>query len=181
MFSLRYYKTVQSLYIKLTPGLNNHIGNLDNFRKAVESPRSWNLMGYFCPKNTFLQLKDDIHRIYPALLSTTCVKIHQRTYVIFEPPAQPLYIFLAQKLHTFCKNSLSKWKFNTCHCLQYKVHPIPHVIFGSKSQFFFKLCITLQCHETNSAVLFHLNLYVLWTKGSDQSENFQTFNCLHEN
>ena len=130
-------------------------------------------MGYFCPKNTFLQLKDDIHRIYPALLSTTCVKIHQRTYVIFEPPAQPLYIFLAQTLHTFCKNSLSKWKFNTCHCLQYKVHPIPHVIFGSKSQFFFKLCITLQCHETNSAVLFHLNLYVLWTKESDQVKIFR--------
>ena len=27
-----------------------------------------------------------------------------------------------------------------------KVHPISHVIFESTSQFFFKLCITLQCH-----------------------------------
>ena len=29
-----------------------------------------------------------------------------------------------------------------------KIHQIPHVIFGIKSQFFFKLCITLQCRET---------------------------------
>ena len=35
-------------------------------------------------KNTFLQLKYYIQRIYLTLLSTTCVKIHQITYVIFE-------------------------------------------------------------------------------------------------
>ena len=29
-----------------------------------------------------------------------------------------------------------------------KVHQIPHAIFGTKSQFFFKLCITLQSYET---------------------------------
>ena len=28
-----------------------------------------------------------------------------------------------------------------------KIHQILHVIFGTKSQFFFKLHITLQCHE----------------------------------
>ena len=30
-----------------------------------------------------------------------------------------------------------------------KNRQIPHVIFGTKSQFFFKLCITLQWHETS--------------------------------
>ena len=45
--------------------------NLNNFRQAVESPKSWNLMG-FCPKNTFLQLKH-IQWIYLTLLSTTSV------------------------------------------------------------------------------------------------------------
>ena len=45
--------------------------NLNNFRQAVETPKSWNLMG-FCPKNTFLQLKH-IQWIYLTLLSTTCV------------------------------------------------------------------------------------------------------------
>ena len=29
-----------------------------------------------------------------------------------------------------------------------KIHQIPHVIFGTKGNFFFKLYITLQCHET---------------------------------
>ena len=28
-----------------------------------------------------------------------------------------------------------------------KIYQIFHVIFGTKSQFFFKLCITLKCHE----------------------------------
>ena len=42
---------------KLTPGLKNHKRNLDNFKQAKESPKSWNLTGYFCPKDTFLQLK----------------------------------------------------------------------------------------------------------------------------
>ena len=41
-------------------------------------------MGYFCQKNTFLQPKDYIQRIYLTLLSTASVKIHEMTYVIFE-------------------------------------------------------------------------------------------------
>ena len=28
-----------------------------------------------------------------------------------------------------------------------KIHQIPHVIIETTSQFFFKFCITLQCHE----------------------------------
>ena len=35
-------------------------------------------------KNTFLELKHYINKIYVTLLSTTCVKIYQITYVIFE-------------------------------------------------------------------------------------------------
>ena len=57
---------------------------LDNHRQAVESPKSWNLMGYFCAKNTSLQLKYYVQRIYLTLLSNTYVKIHEITYVIFE-------------------------------------------------------------------------------------------------
>ena len=39
--------------------------------------------GYFCLKTAFLQLRH-IQKIYLTLLSTTCVKIHQIPYVIFE-------------------------------------------------------------------------------------------------
>ena len=31
-------------------------------------------------------------------------------------------------------------------CGWVKIHQIPHAIFETTSQFFFKLCITLQCH-----------------------------------
>ena len=43
--------------------------NLDNFRKAVESPKSWNSMGCICLKTTFLHLKL-YFQIYLTLLST---------------------------------------------------------------------------------------------------------------
>ena len=36
-----------------------------------------------------------------------------------------------------------------------KIQQIPHVIFETTIQFFFKLCITLQCHGDNSYVPFY--------------------------
>ena len=69
---------------KLSLGFKNCMKYLDSFRKAVESPKSWNLLGYFFPTDTFLQIKDYIQRIYLTLLSITWVKIHQMTYAIFE-------------------------------------------------------------------------------------------------
>ena len=49
---------------KLAPGFKNHMRDLGNCRKAVESSKSWNSMGYFCPKNTSLQEKHFMQRIY---------------------------------------------------------------------------------------------------------------------
>ena len=84
-FKLRYYIQNGAKFLqKLTPGFKNRMRNLDNNRQAVQSPKSWNLMGYFCTKNAFLQLEHYLSKIYLTLLSTTCVKIHQITYVIFE-------------------------------------------------------------------------------------------------
>ena len=118
-FKLKYYTQNGAKFLqKLTAGFKNHMRNLDNFRKAVESPKSWNLIGYFCPKNTFLQLEHYIPKIYLILLSTTCVKIQQITYAIFEIiyksffTTQFLCIFFAQTLHTFYKSSPSKCKFS---------------------------------------------------------------------
>ena len=64
MLLLSYYKMVQSFYKNWLLVLK--VTNLDNFRQAVESPKSWNLMCYFLPKNTFLQLKHYI--IYRVLI-----------------------------------------------------------------------------------------------------------------
>ena len=115
---------VQSLYKKPTPGLKNHMRNLGNYRQAVKSSKIWNLMGYFCPKNTFLQLKH-IQRIYQTLLSTRCLKTHQMTYVIFETICHfsrhsPLYIEMKIFRLVFA-------------CI--KIHKIPHAIFGTKCPF----------------------------------------------
>ena len=52
-----------------TPDYKNHMRNLDNFRKAVESPKSWNSMSYICLKTIFLHLKHYL-QIYLTLLST---------------------------------------------------------------------------------------------------------------
>ena len=57
------------IYTKLTPDFKTHVKNLDNFRQAVESPKSWYSMGYICLKTTFLHLKHDL-QIYLTLLST---------------------------------------------------------------------------------------------------------------
>ena len=98
--------------------------NLDNFRQAVESPKSLNLMGYIFPKKTFLQLKHYIQRIDLTLLSTACVKIYQTPYIMFETTSQfffKLFItlqceeklfctFLAETVHDLDKRSPSKCK-----------------------------------------------------------------------
>ena len=77
------YKIVQSFYknwllvLKITWG----IWTTSHRQWKIQS---WNLMGYVCPKSTFLQLEHYILKIYLTLLSTTCMKILQTTCVIFE-------------------------------------------------------------------------------------------------
>ena len=113
-------------------------------------------MGYFFSKNTFfqkntsLQLKHYIRRIYLALLSTACVKVHQITYAIFETISHfsrhnSFVYFLAQTLHTFYKSSLSKCKFSDGPLLGLKFTKFllsffkQKVSFSSKFRFFFSV------------------------------------------
>ena len=124
---------------KVTPGFENHMRNLENFREAEKSLKSWDLMGYFCSKNTFLQLKHYMQKIYLTLLSTNCLKIHQMTYAIFETISllhytTPLY-FLAQKLNTFYKSSSSKCKFSD--------FPVLALMFPKFFMSFFKQKVSL--------------------------------------
>ena len=118
--------------------------------KQVESPKSWNSMVYICRKNTFFQLKHYIQRIYLTLLSTT-VKIHQIPYVIFETIS---HFYGTTRMHFFSSNItyLSQkypikaqiFRFSTARV---KIHQLCHVIFQTNIEFFFKVWITLQCHE----------------------------------
>ena len=56
-----------------------------------------------------------------------------------------------------------------------KIHQIPHDIFRNKSQIFFKLCITLQCHETKLFCIFSIKTLYALDKGSPSKPKFLDF------
>ena len=77
--------------------------------------------------------------------------------------------FLAETLYAIDKSSMSKFKIFILAKAHIKIHQIPHVIFGTKSQFFLKLCITLQCHEAQLFRTFSSKpLYALDKKSSSK-------------
>ena len=132
-------------------------------------------MGYFCPKNTFLQLEHYIPKIYLTLLSTTCVKIHQITYVIFETiyksffTTQFLCIFFAQTLHTFYKSSPSKCQFSDFPLLGLKSTNFFMSFLKQKVSFSSKFGSSFSVMRDNYSVRFADPLYVI--------EKSSTSNC----
>ena len=57
-------------------------------------------------------------------------------------------------------------------CALVKITQIPHVIFQSTSQFFFKFCITLQCHEIQPPCTFLAQTLYTLVKSSSLKCNF---------
>ena len=92
----------------------------------------------------------------------------------------PLYFF-SSNITTFYKSSPSKCKFSDFPLLGLKFTNFLMSFFQTKSQIFFKLWTIFSIMKHNSLVFFNLNLYMLWTKGSNQSAIFQTFSCSHRN
>ena len=107
-------------------------------------------MDYFCPKSTFLQITH-IQRIYPTSFSTNFVKIYQISYVILEIIRHFSWhnssVFSSSSITYFLQKQPIKVQFIRLSTAPVKIHQIPHVTFQTKSQFFFKVLITLQCHE----------------------------------
>ena len=68
----------------LTPGFKKAHEEFEQLQTSSGKSEKLKFDGLLCPKKTFLQQKHYIQRIYLTLLSTTCVKIHQIIYVIFE-------------------------------------------------------------------------------------------------
>ena len=100
---------------KLTFGFKNHMRNSDNFRQAVESPKSWNLMNYFCLKiNLSKKYIPSAKTLYAEDLTFNYLCENSPNYlchfIIFHDTL--LCIFLAQTLHTFNKSSPSMCKFS---------------------------------------------------------------------
>ena len=59
-----------------------------------------------------------------------------------------LYTFLDQTIYTLLKRSSLKWQCLRLLSARVKIHQIPHVNFEMASQFLFKFCIILHCHDT---------------------------------
>ena len=118
---------------------------------AVGRPKSWNSMSYICLKTTFLHIKHYLH-IYLTLLSTTCVKIHQISYDIFETISHfsnhnSSILFQLKRYILLTKKYSIKVQLFRFFTVQVKIHQISHVIFQTRSEFFFILWITVQCPE----------------------------------
>ena len=62
-----------------------------------------------------------------------------------------------------------------------KIYQIHHVSFWNQETVFFKLCSTLQCHERQFFCTFSSKTWKAFDERNPSKENFQTFNCLHEN
>ena len=173
---------MQKFIRKLTSCLKNHRRNLDNFRQAVESPKIWNSMGYICPKNTFLQLKHCMQRIYFTFdylceNSPNCWCHFWNHKVIFHD-ATRMYYFSSNITYFWQKYSIKVQIFRFL-TIQVKIHQISLVIFQAKSEFFQSLdhsSVSWQITLTfSSKTLYDFD------KRNPSSANFQTFNCSHEN
>ena len=71
--------------------------------------------------------------------------------------------------------------FQTCHCLHYNSPNSSCHFLERRVSCSSNFASLFSVMRYNSSVLFHLNFCMLWTKISDQSANYQTFECSHEN
>ena len=174
----------------MTPGFKNHQRYLDNFRQALENPKSWNLMGYFCPKINLPKKYIALAKaLYTEYLTFNCLCGNSpRTlslYYFLQHNSSVFFLtqitFSAETLYTIDKSSTWKCKFSDLLLLRLKFTKFLMSFLGLRVSFLFKLCTLFSVMRHNSSVLFHLYLYMLWTKEACQSANFQTFNCSHEN
>ena len=130
---------------------------LENFRKALESPKSWNLMGYFCPKiNLSKKYIPSAKTLYTEGLTFNYLCENSPNYlchyIIFHDTT-PLY-FLAQTLHTFYKSSPSKFKFSDFPLLGLKFTKFHMSFFKQKVSFSSKSGSFFSVMRDNSSVLF---------------------------
>ena len=87
-------------------------------------------------------------------------------------------LFLAQTLYTLFKRSPLKCKFLRFSSAWVKIRQIPHVIFESTSQFSFKCCINIQCHQAKLPILFLAQILCTLFKRSPLKCKFLRFSSV---
>ena len=129
-------------------------------------------------------------------LSTTQVKVHQIPHVIFQIKTQFFFkvwisiqyhersflcTFQAETLCAIGRSSTSNCKFPDLPLLALKFTKFLMSFLEPRVSFSLNFASLFSVMRHNSSVHFHLNICMLWTNGSNQSANFQAFNCSREN
>ena len=84
-------------------------------------------------------------------------------------------LFLAQTLYTLVKCNLLKCKFLRFSSARVKICPIPLVNFELTSQFLFKFCIILHCHDTKLPCKFQAHTFSTLDKRTPLKSQFLDF------
>ena len=92
---------------RLTPGLKNYMMNLENFKQALESPKSWNLIGSFCSKiNLSKTFIPSAKTLYAEDLTSNYLCENSPNYLcnyIIFLHTTPLYIFSSNTTYVLQK------------------------------------------------------------------------------
>ena len=144
---------------KLTRSFKNYMRNLNNFRHKVQKVGiQWDNLSkkYISSAKTFIQ------RIYLALLSTTCMKIHQILCYFWNHNLFFMTQLVCIILDYFWQKYPIKVQIFRIFTAPVKIHQISHVVFHRKSEFFFEVWITCQCHEITLLHFFSWNVICYW-------------------
>ena len=127
---------------KLTSGFKNHKKEFGQLQTGSGKFKKLKSDGLFLSKKYIPSTKTLYTGIYLTLLSTTCAKIHQITYVIFETISHfsrhNSIAFFSSHITCFLQKQPIKVQIFRYPTAQVKVHQIPYAISQTKSQFFFQ-------------------------------------------
>ena len=134
---------------KLTPGFKSRMRNLDNFRQVMETPKSWNLVGCFCPKINLSKKYIPLAKIlYTQDLTFNYLCENSKLLMsLYHISRHNSSVFFSSNTTYFLKRKPVKVQFFRLSAAWIKVYQIPHIIFQTISKFFFKVWIYFQCHE----------------------------------
>ena len=116
---------------------------------------------FFSSKNIYFPQKETIKVKIFETFQCSGQNLSNSLYLFWDGSSIPLQIlypssiswkiiplqFLAQRIYNLLKRSTLKWKFLSISSARIKTCQIPHVNFEMTSQFLFKFCIILHCHD----------------------------------
>ena len=136
--NINYYKIVHHPISTLEN--REHIDNFQN--ESISSINSWVLPFYFLKWNRYFSArKRKILESTSQFSLKFCINFSAIKH-------NSSILFLAQALYTLVKSSLLTCKFLRFLSVQVKICQIAHANFELTSQYLFKFCIILHCHDT---------------------------------